>query len=350
MTRGWAQPWPATGERPPVSGVEVSAVEVSGVEVSAGDVVGFRRRARWLGLVTILWALVGAAGCNDSFDPPSLVNHLRLVALQADPPWVGLGPAERSVLRPKVVGVATGAPLCHAYGLCLTTASKDGSFGCLDERMLVDLGVEATAAVDGGDVLAALAGAQRWAAEQGLSRDGAKPPSADGSGPALNVQVLVGVAEAAAFPSGCPAGIEAWLAAGCQDRDRCVIGTKTLRVATGDSDRHNNPTLDDLLVGGHSTAAQAPPDFSPGEIALTPVWAPGSLEPIAADAASGPVKESLTFSWFSTAGTFDQQRSYDAEPDNVLTLKASDDVVDVVVVARDGRGGVVWREARLRLQ
>lgn len=321
-----------------------------GIGGRVGGGGGIGSHAQRLGMAALLAALLGAAGCNDSFDPPSLVNHLRLVALQADPPWLSLSPAEQTVLRPKVVGVADGAPLCHAFGLCLATSAKGGAFGCLDDRMLVDLGQEATAAVDGSHVLEALAGAQRWAAEQGVSLEGVKPPTGDGKGPALNVQVLIGLAEAAAFPGGCPAGIADWLAAGCQDRDRCVIGSKTLRVATAPTERHSNPTLDDLLADGHSSAAQAPPDFSPGAIALTPVWSPGSLEAFDSGDAAGPTKESLTFSWFATAGTFEKQRSYDAEPDNALTLEAGADPVDVVVVARDGRGGVAWREVRLRLK
>ena len=89
------------------------------------------------------------------------------------------------------------------------------------------------------------------------------------------------------------------------------------------------------------------------DIKLTPQWSEDSVEAIVKTGIDGPVKEGLLMSWFSTAGDFKKQRSYDDVPENTLKLAASDGdktgVVQVWVVVRDGRGGIGWLERRLQI-
>ena len=160
--------------------------------------------------------------------------------------------------------------------------------------------------------------------------------------------VLFGVGERDSFPAGCPADIEAFLTTGCVDRERCVIGSKSIQAFTSGLEQHSNPQLTDLMIEGASTTEAVQTVVAPGELDLGPAWSPDSQE-ARPDDGGAPI-EGLLMSWFSTAGEFAKQRSYDAVPNNALTVKASADAVTVWVVLRDGRGGVDWLERRVRVQ
>lgn len=71
--------------------------------------------------------------------------------------------------------------------------------------------------------------------------------------------------------------------------------------------------------------------------------------------ATKPDTESLLFSWFVTAGSFDKERTYDDEPNNGLVvgkLEAgkTERLIDLWVVVRDGRNGDDWLHRRLLIK
>jgi hypothetical protein len=80
------------------------------------------------------------------------------------------------------------------------------------------------------------------------------------------------------------------------------------------------------------------------------------------DMQRGPVKERLTFTWFAETGSFEFERTGFVEGTTSLEKNLRNkwtperrkdyakDRARVVVVARDNRGGVTWRDGFVALQ
>jgi hypothetical protein len=277
---------------------------------------------------------------------------MRVIAVQAQPPHLPNKPGETTHLQAKIIGVPANTPMCHAWGLCLFATANNGTYSCFDNKLLVSLGQEATAVVAQQDVTKVFMGGVSLAKDEPKLADRFKPDDrnddkSDKPPRSIEMQVLFGIAEAAAYPSGCPDDIASWLKAGCADRGRCVLGSKKLRLPATDDARHSNPKLTGLLIDNKASTVDAPhPVAVSKDIKLTPQWSEASVEAIANSGADGPTKEGLLMSWFSTAGDFEKQRSYDDVPENTLKLAAGDGdqagVVQLWVVVRDGRGGIDW--------
>jgi len=73
------------------------------------------------------------------------------------------------------------------------------------------------------------------------------------------------------------------------------------------------------------------------------------------DSGRGPQVENMRYSWFSTDGTFSDERTGDKSPEtkweNGERRPAPSDVrvIDIWVVVQDGRGGTDFARAQLRL-
>jgi hypothetical protein len=300
-------------------------------------------------LMMCLMTSLFAIACTDDFRPPSLVDGLKVIAVRAEPPYIAATGGSGTRLEAKVVGVDPQAPLCHAWALCLFAANADGRFGCVDQRLQVDLGTDASATATVLDVLRLLDGYHAFMADQpqaGLA-DAPTPTGPPGSSGAPEVTVLFGVAEAAAFGGTCPASASAFLRTGCLDRDRCTIGQRSLKVAMNAADRHENPTLTSLRVVATELADGATASVAgASSVALVPTWTTSPSPGAPADSASSG---EILLSWHATAGTFERQRSYDAVPGTSWQAAGvpAGQPVDVWVVARDGRGGVAWLGVRL---
>ena len=265
----------------------------------------------WKTLSIITATLVMAGGCAGEFDPPSLVNSLRPLAIRADPPKID--PAVATKLDALVVGQTEGATLCHAWGLCGLAVQGDGRFGCADPALLVELGTAPTATIAPSDLATLLAGAKSLAPP-----DSAAPQSEGGGAKLPALTVLFAVAEQEAMGGVCPGGIEAFLSPGCTDRERCVLGRKSLEVT---AEARENPEI---------TALQT--DQAGDGTGLAPTW--------------NSTTETALMSWFSTAGEFDKQRSFEDAPNNRLALPPGQGAT-VWLVLRDGGGGVAWASAEL---
>lgn len=122
--------------------------------------------------------------------------------------------------------------------------------------------------------------------------------------------------------------------------DRCGREVQAVkRVIVGEVDRPNhNPVIDTLRVTLPAEAGDA------AEVEL--VAAPGSVE----SSADG-TNEALFVSWYATAGSFDDDRSFGPEPlrfEGAWTPPAEASEVVVWAVLRDGRGGVAWSAQTVR--
>ncbi len=326
-----------------------------------------RRAARaslaWLAVTAALAAL---PACGGTYDPPSLINKLRVLAVRADPPvMTTTGP---TTLTPLVVGV--DEELCFAWALCPFAWSKDGAFQCFDPRLQKDVGTGPTAVVTPAQLFASLAEAPAVFEDLGIKLpDSLKDQqAAQESGNTLELYVMFKVATRASQGGTCPTDIAPWLAAPCADRDVCLAGYKRLAFASKAEDVHSNPTLTGLELGGVAWPEALTPTVGPykgdpddtffgfekGALELVPTWTDESLETYGESldpSKPGPLKESLLFSWFSTAGDYDKQRSYDEVPENsLLPPKATDLEMTIWVVVRDGRNGVDWLRRTLRVR
>jgi hypothetical protein len=305
-----------------------------------------------LSLFVLTLTAVALAGCGSDFDPPSLVKGIRVLAARAEPPYLAGAPGSSTVLDAKVVGVTAETQLCHAWALCLFATTVNGKFACVDPQLQVDLGVQATATASFEHLTTLAAGLAAYQQANpgagGTSGVGGIPSSIAGAKGPPEIKVLFGVAEAASFGGTCPATATAFLAQGCPDRDHCVIGYRSLTIPTDAKDFHANPAIDLLKVEGKALlTGETAQVVGKAEVALAPDWTELTPTGLPVDAtATGDV----LFAWYSTAGDFDQQRSYQDYPDNkwlsdgVATGKA----VDVWVVARDDFGGVAWLQVKLQ--
>lgn len=325
------------------------------------------------------WLLATLAlGCSSpDYDPPTLINQLRVLAVRAEPPW--LGPATTKL---DMLAVGSDAPLCYAWQLCLFAWSEGGNYRCLDPELAKDLGTAPTAATSVFDLLGLLPNVAAV-----LERKGLLPPAELSTGPGsggsdsgtepesdsgLEVQVLFLVGEASLWGGTCPTVAEA-LARPCPDRSRCIAGYKSLALGIGPSGTpdprvaHANPTLTGLRLGQDGDglwlpgvvlriAATVPREPTLEDLQrdtnglrLDPTWTPESVELVqpSADPGLPDQLETLTFDWYSTAGTFDYRETGDNVSANGYQAEAKAETVDGAavrfwLVVRDSRGGADW--------
>jgi hypothetical protein len=318
-------------------------------------------------LMLLLTALI--CGCGGGYDPPSLINKLRVLAVRADPPVVrATGP---TTLQPLIAGVASGEQLCYAWAFCPFAWPKDGNFRCFDPRLQRSLGTSATATMTPATLFSALAEAPAVFEDLGIKiPDGLEPgatPTEGTENAQLETYILFKFATAASEGGVCPTDVAGWIDAPCKDRSACIAGYKRLAFAQKPEQAHANPTLETVELDGVAWPEDVTPTvgwyvgnpddtffgLSNGAVKLTPRWSEESRETIgkSIDPASTTLaRESLLFSWFSDAGDYEKQRSYDDVPENHLLPPCVDDLpLRIWVVVRDGRNGVDWVQRHLRV-
>ncbi len=307
------------------------------------------RRVAMLALVTASW------GCGPSFDPASLVTAPRLVAVVAEPPelaYEGSSALTAVVTDPEAVAEAS-------FGACPLSAGSTGGYACLAPEV----------ALPSDGLAAALDAAPFGAFVDALADDFAryapmleKGPLADDPclGEVLSTWQACGTGDAcdAAAGQGAAAclrdgGIDVTVRVHLRFDGGEAFDTYKrvrLRVPTDDHPLNRNPRLTGVrvalvdatgegvtLVAGGSTAIPAG-----AAVRLLPVLAEGSVEEWRHDGVDH--RELVSFSWFTTAGSFDHGRSTADVPDVELALPeaGSDEAVpqiDLWLVTRDDRYG-----------
>ncbi len=338
-------------------------------------------------------AMVLAVGCGADYDPPSLVNKLRIIGARAEPPFISM--SQSAAMELKVIGHDPGEALCHAWAACLVAVPKEGNYRCFDPRLQVPLGTAPTAKVSSGNLMTMVKKLPEVAADNDLDlgsfggrsdQPDACPTEAPNL-PVTRITILFKVAEAGVFGGSCPTDAAEMLDSVCADRTRCLAGYKSLQVAIGfeikdcqpalvsaPDKEHKNPVLTGLQMAGVDWPQAVTPvirpfvksesvvdldnaalDFNEGDFEqeLKPMWTPESIEfkHKSPDPTKGDVNETLLFSWFTDAGEFKKQRSWDAIPENLYRAeppdKADGQTVRIWLVVRDGRGGTDWLERKL---
>lgn len=301
----------------------------------------------------LLAACALLCGCND-FDPPSLVNKLRVLAIKAEPPELPSGAT--TTLTPLVIvpgtadgGTDGGAPeISYEWTLC-RSQPVPGSGDAVNPDCL---------ATDGGSDRFQPLGTQ---------------PTAVLVMPAITNPLELGLPDAT---GGFYVPVVLRVRAGAAEVDSVV----RVRLQVTPSPNHN-PSFDGLFevtgdvdLGGPSNDGGGGPGGMPvaiedgkplpvmltDEVRLRATLKPGSDEmfpeltgdPRAMNIVT--VAEQPRFFWYATAGEFSDDVTGEALPDSVLKFdKHPPDpgaLVDVWVVAHDDRGGIDWIHRQLQVQ
>lgn len=322
-----------------------------------------------LGLWSVVLLVAMSAACNSMYDPPSLINKLRVLGVRAEPPVLTVtGP---TTLEPLVVGYDADQPLCYAWSLCLFALSDGGNFRCIDAELETSLGTGSTASVNAGQVFEMLPKIGEVFDKLGLN-----PPEIEGQSPTdlaqdstTEIYVRFKFAEAGTEGGTCPTDATAWLEKPCGDRSKCLAGYKRLELVTDPTKAHTNPVLEGIEVDGVAWPANVTPtvpcyqgdaefgQLGKGAMSITPIWDAASKEEIGPNpdpTKPEPVMETMLFSWFSTGGDFDKQRSYDEVPENAFLPPdyggKESQILTLWLVMRDGRNGTAWTQRNVEVR
>ena len=354
-----------------ISSTSLGRFATTTVRISLWEVWVSRRRRFVLFACAICFIALGCSSPN--YDPPTLIKGFRVLAVKVEPPFVGLQPAEASAF---VVRVTPGQSLCYAWALCPFAWENEGNYECLDPRLQVDLGNDATASLSLLDLFEVFELLPQVIEDKGLNPPRDVNPGGGGSGGTdepddepeidggLSVQLLFQISEARVWGGVCPRDTALMLGKPCPTRDGCLQGHKALNVALPPEDggpsegEHSNPKLTGMLLD----EVLWPEDVSPsvhfpaqpkgqgeeGEgVILEPTWSPESVELVrkSVDPGVPDTYERLTMSFFSDAGRFDYRRTGNQAADNSFSASMPTGQareVTLWVVLRDDRGGVDW--------
>lgn len=361
--------------------------------------------AGWLSTALATGVLaVGACG-QVEYDPPSLVNKLRVLGVRAEPPVIK--PPLDTDLKLLAVGMPEGATLCYAWAFCPFAWAKEGQFACVDPDLQVALGTEATARVGIAELLEVQAKVPAVLEKLKLTLPAGLngPPSVkcgdavcEGSESAANCAndcpsgppvcgdkrcvkaaedfctcaadckaptsfetfVLFQVRTLASLGptvAACPTDATAAIAGICANDRTCLAGYKRLAVATLPCLAHSNPRILGVKLNGVPWPEAATPTVALGDaVQVEPQLDLADKEVVGpfADPSLGIEKESLLLSWFSTGGTYAKQRTFDSVPGNTFNtpqvVPTAGSLVTLWLVVRDGRNGTAWTSRQMRVQ
>jgi hypothetical protein len=264
--------------------------------------------------------LFGVGGCQSFADPPvTFVAGLRVLGIKAEPPQIA--PGASTTVTALAVDTDGGTPAA-AWIECLSPPLPGQAVNpdCVDTTSasyLQPIGDGLTIAATMPQVTAAALGA----------------PDATGG---VYLPLVAAVSEAA----------------------NALTAVYRLRLADA-ALANANPTIADLLSvdadGGMSPLDPASPTVvqTGGTLSLTVTLAPGSAQTyLAADGTA--TTETLTTSWFCTAGDLSVEKTSATQPVTVLRLDqrlpAAGALIDLYAVARDERGGTDFAHRTLLLQ
>jgi hypothetical protein len=270
-------------------------------------------------------ALLAVAGCGNSFDPASFVDKLRLLAVKAEPPNVAFGQA--ATLTATAVAPGGAAPTI-TWDACLLAPPP--STGQPINEDCVALPAGDPSLVPFGQ------GASVTATMPMLSQSMVGlPDQTDGVYLPVRVKLDSGGNTLVAFylwriflplPNAQP------------NQNPSLTGIFT--VPSADAGADENTPLDE---------ANPPVVHDGDEVALRALVTPESAESYTVfdgDPRTTPprtVTETVSISWYTTAGELTENVTGDAKPDTTLKLDKhqppSGSTIDLWVVARDERGG-----------
>jgi hypothetical protein len=291
---------------------------------------------------TLIWALL--AGCDSDFDPYGELSSLRVLAIESVP--ASPAPGETATLTPLLYAPGD-EPLTSSWSWCPVEALSDEGVVCpLDEDeaalalgapVRYDLGSEPRARLEHGFDAASIA---RFCSGEGLAAVGLAIDCSEG----LPVQIRFMV----------------------QSSSDVVESVRRLRLRFSPEQPENqNPAVEGLsaLVSGAPVALDDAGSVAlprETEVELVVAIGEGASEPLPRPEGER-ARERLVLTWFIEAGETRYERTsfvdgalpLERALHNAWTLPALDEhaapEARLIVVARDERGGVGWRTARVAL-
>ena len=290
---------------------------------------------------TFAFAFALAAGCRDEFTSYGrLEGRLRVLAVQAEPPW--LAPGETSTVT-ALVHTPDGEAASLEWSWCPFPGDPSTGYACTSPGGARALG--------NGERVPFIY------------------PGTAASVRALCEQLTAAGSTASPFVvlPDCERGPTVTVSLRARWRDQEVVAVKDLRLTYGGSE-NRNPSLGGVAAaveppGGRADPGSARSLDGGGALrlgSLQRLWVEVPSE--AAEEVGGGVREELLLTWFVSAGETAFTRTAWAEPDLSLdqartnTWKLPADPADaaagakLVVVIRDDRGGVGWLLRGLSLQ
>jgi hypothetical protein len=263
----------------------------------------------------------GIAACQSSNAlPASFVSGLRVLAIKAEPPEV---PAGASSTATMLAVDTSGRAITMTWSECLLPPRPG-------EAVNPDCITSTTASF-----LAPI-----------------------GAGPTVSATMPQVTAAELGQPDS-TGGVYLPLVAGVSTDADSLVATYRLRLAQSTTVNHN-PTVSAVFVvsdAGNPTLDEAVPLIvhAGDQITLGDSFASGSAENYMSPAAGGAVvAETLTTSWFCTAGQLSVEKTGGQQPTTVLRLDArlpaAGAIIDLWAVGRDERGGTDYVHRTLQLQ
>lgn len=257
------------------------------------------------------------AACGPEFEPPSLLDDLRVLALVADP--LEVGPGETTTITP-VVHVPAGVTLARpSWSFCPFSAGSSVGFACAVPACEVPLAPEADGSVSASPGQLALSCIDK------LSAPGGAPAQVPTELPE-QVEVLFrySVETAAGFQREAVARIPLWTGGPPESPNR-------------------PPVIAEVQIAGQpATAGQpsAPVDVDQ-ELELRVRIDPASLDSFVDPSGRQRTEEAIV-TFYATAGRFEDDKVAGTDQTVIwraAELSAAQNKAEVYVVARDLRGG-----------
>ncbi|RMG19639.1 MAG: hypothetical protein D6729_04665 [Deltaproteobacteria bacterium] len=315
------------------------------------------RRTRRLGAALASLCLIGSAcGGEGNLRPPTLVDRLRILGVQAEPPEIP--PLEDATLRVLAVD-PEGRELGFVFVACDPIFDPDPgapTFTACESAANLEDPEAARALFESGD--ARLLGLDL------ASPEAVYTPPRDAEGRPIDLM--------AELPAGDPrrrtggsitvvvlaAPLEELEAALLDPKAADLSSTETAlalkRITLSEQPRPNeNPALRGLRSGGALLTPRSALSFPPGvDVTLRAEVTPESLEHyerLRPDGTNEKRQETITVSWYSSAGRFGDRRTQAGEP-NLFRAPGPEGPppppaggrIELWMVARDGRGGTDW--------
>ena len=276
-------------------------------------------------ILLLLSVCFATAACSD-FDPRSLLTGPRVLGVVAEPPEVVLGDTVT------LTSIEYGDDVVEReWSLCLISLGVFGNFACVDDAVNIRLpssdgSVSFSLTSDDIDVFAILgefaSGEEAMAAldecgEACVGRGGDEAPYLD-----IQVELKTRWADGTAMTT-----------------------FKAVRVRFDEEERNVNPDISDLLIDGKDAAETV----TPGSDVELSVSNRTEVLQRYIDSGGREYDEEVTLTWYATAGEFSTPVTFGSDLDTVLTLPTdlTETQVDVLVVARDGRGGTDYLSAQI---
>ncbi len=305
--------------------------------------------AALVGLPLVLSLLAGS-GCNDPFDPFNRLTSMRVLAIRSDPPLPA--PGETVTLSALVYSTPDDPPLSYEWSWCPLPGPSDQGHPCqISDQQLAQL---------------AEAGVQLPSFDLGDQPTAQLTHAID---PLILTQLCAGVG-LQDVPV-CEGGFPVQIRLTVSSATKTETSVRQLRLRLGPAAEANaNPNIEGLLA--------VPKDGDPQPIdeqgtmtlprhektvirAVVPESAAEEYEGLDNDRQPARVHEILALSWFVESGDTKAERTsfisgqipLATAVENQWTPARTKDYPGaqsrIIVVLRDNRGGIAWREGRVTL-